>query len=373
MVDSQVLDQVDEDSQVAPDDEPQDMSAEAMAERAMDAKRRAAEKKEADQAAVAAARAEAKLAKEKEKEEKAAAKEKERAEKQAAKEQAEREAAEAKAAQEAAEAARAAEVEAAYKGTMARVLAKGSAETMMVADITADHRSQPRFMLDQGLIDEYAEAMQSGSKFPPVTVYHDGETYWLADGFHRLAAARTAGKEQIRAEVRLGGLDEAVLYSVQANSEHGLRRSNQDKNRAVETMLTNDDWAAWSNIQIANTARVSDVFVGKVRKRLEAAQKITPQDERTTASGAKMKTGKIGAQATAIAESEPRTAVQSPELTAFDTMIAATAVISFAPEDVAQAAINGRFDVCQTLVARSEEIGAWLTRFIGALNDLAND
>ena len=33
--------------------------------------------------------------------------------------------------------------------------------------------------------------------FPPVVVYFDGKTYWLVDGFHRVAAYRLAGRMEI--------------------------------------------------------------------------------------------------------------------------------------------------------------------------------
>jgi hypothetical protein len=40
----------------------------------------------------------------------------------------------------------------------------------------------------QTKIDEYVLAMNEGADFPPLTVFWDGEHYWLADGFHRLGA-----------------------------------------------------------------------------------------------------------------------------------------------------------------------------------------
>ena len=33
--------------------------------------------------------------------------------------------------------------------------------------------------------------MEEGAIFPPVTVFFDGEHFWLADGFHRVQAAET--------------------------------------------------------------------------------------------------------------------------------------------------------------------------------------
>jgi hypothetical protein len=45
---------------------------------------------------------------------------------------------------------------------------------------------QARVELNQDTVDEYADAMRAGSKFPPVEVYFDGEHFWLAS--HRSSA-----------------------------------------------------------------------------------------------------------------------------------------------------------------------------------------
>jgi hypothetical protein len=37
----------------------------------------------------------------------------------------------------------------------------------------------------------------------------DGDNYWLADGFHRIAAAERLGHRDIRAMIRLGSLSDA--------------------------------------------------------------------------------------------------------------------------------------------------------------------
>jgi hypothetical protein len=63
-----------------------------------------------------------------------------------------------------------------------------------------------------------------GAMFPPVVVFFDGAEYWLADGFHRILAAKQLGLAEIAADVREGG---------RANVSHGLKRFNRDKRNAV--------------------------------------------------------------------------------------------------------------------------------------------
>ena len=103
--------------------------------------------------------------------------------------------------------------------------------------------TQPRARLDDAIIQEYAEAMIAGDVFPPVTTFHDGAVYWLADGFHRVNAALRAGRETIEATVHQGTQRDAILWSISANATHGLRRTNEDKRRAVTRLLQDPECA----------------------------------------------------------------------------------------------------------------------------------
>jgi len=141
-------------------------------------------------------------------------------------------------------------------------------------NITIDGGTQPRELIDQAVVAEYAEAMQGGAKFPPVVVFTDGANNWLADGFHRYWAAGKIQARTIPAEVRRGLLRDAVLYSVGANASHGLRRTNADKRKAVLTMLTNDLVAKddkgnpWTDREVARQCGVDHKTVAAVRERV---------------------------------------------------------------------------------------------------------
>jgi hypothetical protein len=77
---------------------------------------------------------------------------------------------------------------------------------LSIQDITRDPQCQARSCLIPDTIDQYAEDMAEGATFPPVVVFHDGQTHWLADGFHRVAAAEKAGLESIECDIREGGM-----------------------------------------------------------------------------------------------------------------------------------------------------------------------
>ena len=78
---------------------------------------------------------------------------------------------------------------------------------------------------------------KSGAKPAACHAVFDGTDYWLADGFHRFWAAKEAGLTEIYEEIHPGTLRDAILFSLSANSKHGLRRTNADKRKAVQTLL----------------------------------------------------------------------------------------------------------------------------------------
>ena len=107
-----------------------------------------------------------------------------------------------------------------------------------IAGIRLDGDTQPRVVLDECVVHDYAEALREGAEFPAIQVVHDGAAYWLIDGYHRLMAHRQLGRTQIKAEVITGDLATARWLCLAANKTHGLRRTNLDKRRAVNHALS---------------------------------------------------------------------------------------------------------------------------------------
>jgi len=138
-------------------------------------------------------------------------------------------------------------------------------QVIELCDIELDGGTQPRTEIDQDLVSEYAECLD---KLPPVTVFFDGVKYWLADGFHRFHAHNRANLSEINCIVINGTQRDAILHSVGVNACHGKRRTNEDKRKAVLTLLKDDEWNKWSNRQIAKACKVSPGFVDIIRKDL---------------------------------------------------------------------------------------------------------
>lgn len=123
------------------------------------------------------------------------------------------------------------------------LLGQAACFVLLLAAIHLDDVCQSRVITDLNLAGEYAEAMLLGAQFSPVVVFDDGtDGYWLADGCHRRQASQSLGCRPSPPTCHLVGWRETILYSVGANAEHGLRRTNDDKRRAVRTLLNDPEW-----------------------------------------------------------------------------------------------------------------------------------
>jgi len=148
--------------------------------------------------------------------------------------------------------------------------------------LRVDGGTQPRAELDASAINQYAEDMSFGANFPPVTVFYDGNEYWLADGFHRYYASLKIESPTIECDIHKGTQRDAILHSVGANATHGMRRSNPDKRRAVMTLLQDEVWGKRSNNWIAKTCHVDE---GTVRNHRDSIFGISEDAKREVRRG----------------------------------------------------------------------------------------
>jgi ParB-like nuclease family protein len=153
-----------------------------------------------------------------------------------------------------------------------------------------------RTALDENAVEEYADAMRAQAKFPPVVVFEEGETLWLADGHHRVEAARRVERMAIRAEIHAGGRREALLHACGANAEHGVRRTNADKRLAVTLMLRDKEWRQWSGREIARRCAVDEGLVRRVRDELSADDPQVAPAERKMIRASKEQTQKAAGE-----------------------------------------------------------------------------
>ena len=147
---------------------------------------------------------------------------------------------------------------------------------MKLTDVIADPRYQARVEMDSDVVADYAAHMRAKAVFPAIKVIRLAEDgrYYIVDGFHRHAAAQRAKMNTIEVEVIKtdGTHTDILLECIKANHTHGLRRTNADKQRAVEMILiekeTNPALADFGSLRIAKLANVSKpMVIDCIRKR----------------------------------------------------------------------------------------------------------
>ena len=117
--------------------------------------------------------------------------------------------------------------------------------TLLIESINNDCFFQVRGEdLSQLKVDEYAESMESGNKFPLIEVYQVKNVYYLADGFHRLAAMKKLGRidvkvklKKVSEETTLEELQVETLLNVNNHLAYSLTAT--QKRNVVKELLHN--------------------------------------------------------------------------------------------------------------------------------------
>ena len=165
---------------------------------------------------------------------------------------------------------------------------------LKLSKIRLDGNTQPRVELESSVVSEYQNAYEAGETLPPLEVMFDGTDYWLWDGFHRRFGADNAGLDKLPCNVTDGTREDAQWASYGANATHGLRRTNEDKAKAVRAALRHPEGAKRSDNDIAKHVGVSDKTVAKYRAETVPTSEIPKSTERIGADGRTINTANIG-------------------------------------------------------------------------------
>jgi len=151
------------------------------------------------------------------------------------------------------------------------VVAKPRLLELNINQIRRDGQTQGRASLNLEVIREYTELIGMGAEFPPVRAWFDGCTYWLTDGFHRLAALDEVGSPRVIAEVHQGSLSDAQWDSYGCNAVHGLRRNRSDLEAIIKRALEHPKGHQLSNAQVAKHLHVPEATLRRWRKQLSSS------------------------------------------------------------------------------------------------------
>lgn len=145
-----------------------------------------------------------------------------------------------------------------------------------IDEIEATQATQVRKKIHKDIVELYQQDIEDGQKMPPVVVFSEAGSarYILADGFHRLLAHVNAEKPEIEVDIYEGGMHEALVYALSANTVHGLRRSNADKRNAVEMALKDPQLSQLTQQEIGDICGVTRKTVQRIQHK-EVAPKET--------------------------------------------------------------------------------------------------
>lgn len=165
---------------------------------------------------------------------------------------------------------------------------------LALSKIRTDGGTQPRDVLDCDAVNDYMDAMECGAAFPPVDIFYDGKVYWLAHGFHRRAVAEQLGRKTIACEIHQGTQQDAQWFSYSVNQTNGLRRTCEDRRRAIRAALLHPKGANLSDHEIAAHVGVAVSTVGDWRKKLNPTIGNLQSTVRTGHDGRTIDVSRIG-------------------------------------------------------------------------------
>lgn len=141
-----------------------------------------------------------------------------------------------------------------------------------LTEIVVDAGTQVRAATDDSVVSQYAERMTEGDQFPPIVLFHDGTSYYLADGFHRLLAAQRNQWRDIDADVRAGTKQDALWFALGANKANGRQMTGADKRHAI--LLAFATWPDRSAAVLASQIGCTAQYVRDVRHQVQTSLQL---------------------------------------------------------------------------------------------------
>lgn len=148
-------------------------------------------------------------------------------------------------------------------------------QSVALSLIAFDAGTQIRAAINEQVVTEYAERMNEGAVFPPVVLFHDGNSYYMGDGFHRAMAAKRNGLTELPCDVKQGTKVDALWFALGANRGHGVPLTQIDKQHAVLIALRT--WPDKLHREIAEHVGCSTGLISQVSSKNTAktGEKLT--------------------------------------------------------------------------------------------------
>lgn len=142
---------------------------------------------------------------------------------------------------------------------------------MKLTEIVVDPAVNVRAGLDHATVEHYREVLDS---CPPVTVFETDKGPLLADGFHRVEAARRERRDSIAVESRAGTRADAVTFAAGANLRHGKPLTKAERVEAVRRVK--NAHPDWGKKRVAAALSLPVTTVGRYLRELEDRGPVDP-------------------------------------------------------------------------------------------------
>lgn len=167
---------------------------------------------------------------------------------------------------------------------------------LRIVDVRADDRVKVRVRKSNERIDQLVALYEQGTQLPSLVVVQEGDIYWLADGFHRLAARKRLNYPFVSCDVYPGTLDTAAHLAATANrdgEEKSMQMEPADKKKAAQLLLRH--YPSWSNPRIAEKVGLTDKTVESLREEVKGSgdARVSPS-ETPNVTPPEMREGKDG-------------------------------------------------------------------------------
>lgn len=146
-------------------------------------------------------------------------------------------------------------------------------------DITFDEQYQMRENIPPS--NDYCEMLKACADdvwpFTPLVVASVSGKLFMIEGFTRSKAAKDAGKGKVFGSIVECTKAEAFKLALGANSDHGFRRTNADKRKAVRIAI--GQWPGFTASKIAEICKVSHTYVYNVLEALKGTEVSAAEGE----------------------------------------------------------------------------------------------
>lgn len=140
--------------------------------------------------------------------------------------------------------------------------------TLTLGEIVIADDVNIRARIRDDMVDRYSENF---AELPPIHVFDTGTEKVLADGLHRLTAARRLGRKSIEADVHRGSHADALVYAVRSNARHGAPLTTEERDHAV-VMLK--ERIGWNQSEIAKALGIGQPRVSTILARHELSYRV---------------------------------------------------------------------------------------------------